>query len=387
MKVEITVPKMGESISEATVGVFLAKEGAQVKADDEVMELETDKVNQVLYAPQAGRVSWSVKEGDKVSVGQLLGHIDTEVKSAEPPPAPSPEPKPKEEKAVRTPPSPPQKEKAQKIEKQTTAPTPKGAVRYGVDDYLAEIQKIPEAATTPVSKPTSERESRRPLSRLRQVIAERLVAAQHESAMLTTFNEVDMSAVMSLRAQYQESFNKEHGVRLGFMSFFIKASVAALQAYPAVNSYLDGDDVVTRHYFDISVAVGTDRGLVVPVLRGCDHLTFAAIEKQLEEYAARARSGRLTLDELQGGSFTITNGGVYGSLFSTPILNPPQCAILGMHKIEKRAVVVADQVAIRPMMYLALSYDHRLIDGREAVLFLVHIKNHLEDPSRLLLGL
>jgi 2-oxoglutarate dehydrogenase E2 component (dihydrolipoamide succinyltransferase) len=223
------------------------------------------------------------------------------------------------------------------------------------------------------------------MSKIRRLIATRLVEVQQETAMLTTFNEVDMTAVMGLREKYKEAFTKEHGTKLGFMSFFIKASISALQAFPEVNAYIDGEDIVQREYFDIGIAVGTERGLIVPVLRNCDQLTFAGIEKQIENFAAQAKKGSLSVDDLQGGGFTITNGGVYGSLLSTPILNPPQCAILGMHKIMKRPVVVNDEIVIRQMMYLALSYDHRLIDGKEAVSFLVHIKNTLEDPARLLL--
>lgn len=239
----------------------------------------------------------------------------------------------------------------------------------------------------PKSNKLEKRETRRRMTSIRKVIAARMVQAQQTTAMLTTFNEIDMSQVISLRERYKESFNKEHGVKLGFMSFFVKACVAALEEIPDLNSYIDGDEIVHREYYDIGIAVGTDRGIVVPVVRDCDKLSFAGIEKAIEGFAAKARDGTISADDLTGGGFTITNGGVYGSLLSTPILNPPQSGILGMHKISKRAVVVDDQIVIRPMMYVALSYDHRIVDGKEAVSFLVNLKNNLEDPARLLLGL
>ena len=240
----------------------------------------------------------------------------------------------------------------------------------------------PKPAPPPKREAGEQRETRRKMSKVRRVIAERLVQVQQTTASLTTFNEVDMTQVLQLREKYRELFEKEHGVRLGFMSFFVKAAVSALQAFPEFNSYLDGDEIVQRDYFDLGVAVGTDKAVFVPVIRNCDRLTYAEIEATIASQAAKARDGTLTADDLQGGGFTITNGGVYGSLLSTPILNPPQCAILGMHKIEKRPIAIEDQVVIRPMMYLALTYDHRLVDGKEAVSFLVHIKNMLEDPMR-----
>lgn len=256
--------------------------------------------------------------------------------------------------------------------------------------FLSEVASAPAAEPLKEAKPQMAapkgRETRQKLSRLRKVIGERLMQAQKSTAMLTTFNEADMTQIISLREKCKESFTKQYGVRLGFMSFFVKAVVSALEAYPEFNSYLDGDDLVHREYYDIGIAVGTNKGLFVPVIRNCDQLTFAEIEKALEGFANRAREGALSIEDLQGGGFTITNGGVYGSLLSTPILNPPQVGILGMHKIEKRPVVVNDQIAIRSMMYLALSYDHRIVDGKEAVSFLVHIKEILEDPARLLLN-
>lgn len=253
----------------------------------------------------------------------------------------------------------------------------------------AKPKPAPAQDSAPSQQPQEEpaqkdgRETRKKLSKIRKVIAERLVQAQHDAAMLTTFNEADMSQIIELREKYKEPFFKEYGVKLGFMSFFAKAVVSALKAHPDFNSYLDGEDLVHREYYDIGIAVGTDRGLFVPIIRNCDHLTFAEIEKAIEAHAKKAREGTLAVNDLQGGGFTITNGGVYGSLLSTPILNAPQCGILGMHKIQKRPIVVDDEIVIRPMMYLALSYDHRVVDGKEAVTFLVHIKNALEDPARL----
>lgn len=388
MQVEIKVPMMGESITQATVGNIIKNTGSYVAADEELLELETDKVNQVLYAPQAGVVSWDVKADDVVIIGQVIGHVDTSKtappKGSEAKKETAPTPAPKESKKVEAPkPALPPMQRSE-------------GVRGTKEGFLASLssqsaQKPAKGERAVVSAPVAEskvlRETRKPLTKIRKVIATRLVEALQETAMLTTFNEVDMSKVMALRESYKEDFAKKYQSRLGYMSFFIKASVSALKAFPQVNSYIDGDDVVLRNYFDLSIAVGTDRGLVVPVIRNCDKLSFAELENALEGYAKKAREGGLTVDELQGGGFTITNGGVYGSLLSTPILNMPQSAILGMHKIEKRAVVVDDQIVIRPMMYLALSYDHRVIDGKEAVSFLVHIKNCLEDPARMLIEL
>ena len=262
------------------------------------------------------------------------------------------------------------------------------SLRYGKEAFLSELEGPAKAVqkNMPPSQPTSApKETRRPMSKIRKVIAQRLVEAQQSMAMLTTFNEVEMTQVILLREKYKESFAKKYGCKLGFMSFFVKAAVSALQTYPDFNSFIDGEDIVHRGTYDIGVAVGTDKGVIVPVIRNCDALSYAEIEQALEHFAKKAREGKIAANDLQGGGFTITNGGVYGSLLSTPILLPPQCGILGMHKIEKRPVVINDQISIRSMMYLALSYDHRLVDGKEAVSFLVHIKNMLEDPSRLLL--
>jgi 2-oxoglutarate dehydrogenase E2 component (dihydrolipoamide succinyltransferase) len=395
MKIEIKVPAMGESITEATIGNILKPSGSKVNADDEILELETDKVNQVIYAPQSGIVTFTVNPGQTVKVGEVIGALEavqgqggeasqtkeTAIKEAKPsvssreasvPPPLLQPPLVKEEKA--------------------------GGARLTKESFLKEFSReisepppfIP-VKTPEVSKENEPQEqgrtTRKKMSRIRRVIAERLVEAQHTTAMLTTFNEVDMSAIMSLREKYKEPFAKQYNVRLGLMSFFVKDSVSALQAFPEFNSYIEGEDLVHREYYDIGIAVGTDKGLFVPVIRDCDKKSYAEIEAQLETFAAKAKEGTISVDDLQGGGFTITNGGVYGSLLSTPILNPSQCAILGMHKISKRAVVVEDQIVIKPMMYLALSYDHRIVDGKQAVLFLVHIKNLLEDPSRLLLNI
>lgn len=407
MKIEIKVPAMGESISEATIGTFIKATGSKVASDDEMIELETDKVNQVLYAPEAGVVTWNVKQGDVVKIGQVIGSVDTEGKqSAKAVVSPKPKEKAKNKEAVT---------KSEEVSAATTAselfqhpalPTlskstsssPTGT-RVTKEDFISEVSTselssevphitIPAPSIVEEKMPTSDRsETRQKMSRIRKVIANRLVDVMQQTAMLTTFNEVDMTNIMNLRETHKEAFAKQHQTRLGLMSFFVKASVSAMKLFPEVNAYIDGDDIVYRHYFDIGIAIGTERGLIVPVVRGCDNLSFAEIERSIENYAKKAREGGLSPNDLQGGGFTITNGGTYGSLLSTPIINPPQCAILGMHKIMKRPVVVNDAIVIRQMMYLALSYDHRIIDGKGAVSFLVHIKNCLEDPSRILIGL
>lgn len=392
MKVDVVVPAMGESITEATVGALLKPSGSQVKIDDEILELSTDKVNQVLYAQQAGVITWNVAVDDDVKIGQVLGVIDTQgVSKAEAAPAAVPEKKE----------APPKQEAAQP-QKAPAAPKPaaQAGARLAKEEFVAGLQSKKEEQPQPQPQPSrsvqgaapgpapkqDKPETRRKMPKVRQIIARRLVEVQQNTAMLTTFNEVDMSHIMFLREKYKETFVKEHGVRLGFMSFFVKATVAALMELPDLNSYIDGDEIVHREYYDIGIAVGTEkRGLVVPVVRNCDQLSFAGIESAIEIYAKKAREGGLSVDDLQGGGFTITNGGVYGSLLSTPILNAPQPGILGMHKIIKRPVVVNDQIVIRPMMYVALSYDHRIVDGKEAVTFLVAIKNYLEDTDRLLL--
>lgn len=368
MKKEIKIPAMGESISEATIGTILKPSGTVVKIDEEILELETDKVNQVLYAPCAGKLSLNVKTGDTVKIGQVIGDIDEASAAKESKPA------------VEEPKAPPRPKKA----------PPKVEVGEGIrlgKEQFVESLAAPIATKEVSQAPMKERETRRKMTKIRKVIASRLVEAQRTTAMLTTFNEIDLTQVVALREKYKESFAKKYQAKLGFMSFFVKAAVSALEIYQDMNSYIDGDDIVHREYYDIGIAVGTERGLIVPVVRDCNELTFADIELEIERFAKRAKEGTLTVDELTGGGFTITNGGTYGSLLSTPILNPPQSGILGMHKIEKRPVVVNDEVVIRPMMYVALSYDHRIVDGKEAVSFLVHMKNVLEDPARLLLDI
>lgn len=367
MKAEIKVPVMGESVSEATISVFLAPQGSYVTSGQEILELETDKVNQVLYAPAAGSLSLAVEVGKVVKVGDVIGFVDTDAKVVEP--------APKKEKPVSPPPPP-------------SPSTGKGA-RKTADDFIQNMEKKEPVSPEPPHKVIQDgpQMSRKKMTGLRKTIAARLVEVKNKTAMLTTFNEIDMTSVMGIRAKEQDGFVKRYGVKLGFMSFFVKAAVAALKAYPIINSFIEGEDVVTFDTYDIGVAVSTEKGLFVPVIRASDIKSYAEIEQDIGAFAKKAREGGISIDDLKGGSFTITNGGVFGSLLSTPILNPPQSAILGMHAIVKRPIAVDDQPAVRPMMYVALSYDHRIIDGREAVLFLAHIKANLEDPTRLLLDL
>lgn len=381
MAVEIKVPSMGESITEATVGAILKESGAVVEVDEEIIELETDKVNQVLYAPASGKVTLNVGVDDVVKIGDVIGNVDGAA-------APVPTPK----AAGEAPPEPVKAEEPVKAPEPepAKAPTPAPSshnARVMEAQFLQGIGSKQEEAPTRVQKPGGPRETKHRMSKIRRVIAQRLLEAQATTAMLTTFNEVDLTEVMALRGKYKDGFLKKYDVKLGFMSFFVKAAVSALKAFPLVNSYIDGDHIMERNYYDIGIAVGTDRGLFVPVVRDCDKLSFADIEGSIIDYAMKARDGKIGADDLRGGGFTITNGGVYGSLLSTPILNPPQSAILGMHTIQKRPMAIGDNVVVRPMMYLALSYDHRIIDGKEAVSFLVHIKDALEDPSRLLIGI
>ncbi len=389
MKAEIKVPAMGESVTEATVSVILKANGSIVSMDEEIVELETDKVNQVLYAPQAGVLQLNISEEDTVAIGQCIGTVDNDIPANQGKILPDAQTEPVQNELKAPPPA--------KLEKALVPPEANAQVRVKTDAFINEVLAGPKTETPQDNAPvltkapapvvSGERESRKKMSKIRSIIATRLVEAQHNAAMLTTFNEVDMSAVMSLRTKYKDLFAKQHDTKLGFMSFFVAATVAALKATPNLNAYIDGTDLIQRHYYDIGIAVGTDRGLMVPVVRDCDQLSFAGIEQSIVDYATKARKGGLNIDDLQGGSFTITNGGIYGSLLSTPILNAPQSGILGMHSIQKRPCVVNDEIVIRPMMYLALSYDHRVVDGKEAVTFLVHIKNSLEEPSRLLLNI
>ncbi|GAB4194031.1 MAG: 2-oxoglutarate dehydrogenase complex dihydrolipoyllysine-residue succinyltransferase [Simkaniaceae bacterium] len=389
MSVEIKVPAFGESVTEAIVAQILKPGGSIVHKDEEIVELETDKVNQVVYAPQSGKLSLQVQVDDTVRIGQVIGTIDTSAKPEE-----------KEKPAKKAEPTALEPEKVSQEEKKAEVPTearpaakePKEAPGKGArkekEEFLTSLEGPAEAAraqeTAPLGAPKAG-ETRKRMSGLRRTIAKKLVEVKNQTAMLTTFNEVDMSEVMAVRSKEKEAFEKKHGVRLGFMSFFVKACVQALKAFPDIKARIEGDEVVYPESFDIGVAVSTEKGLMVPVIRNCDRLAFAGIEKALTDFAKKAREGKLSIDDLQGGCFTITNGGVFGSLLSTPILNPPQSGILGMHSIQKRPVVKDDAIVIRPMMYLALSYDHRIVDGKEAVTFLVHIKENLEDPARLLL--
>lgn len=374
MKIEIKIPTMGESISEAVVSNILKPSGSFVKLDEEILELETDKVNQPLYAPQNGQLTLTVSKEETVKIGQVIGFVETDAKAPSAPIEPPP----------------PKKETTQPVQTPLPPSSEEGA-RVMMPEFVSSLKEGPKPpppkAQAIAAKPPAEGETRKKMSSLRKVIATRLVEAKNTTAMLTTFNEADMSAVMEIRAREKDNFLKKHGVKLGFMSFFVKSVVAALKAIPEVNASIDGDEIVTYNTYDIGIAVSTERGLMVPVVKGCDQLNFGGIERALEGYAKKAKEGSISIDDLRGGSFTITNGGVFGSLLSTPILNPPQSAILGMHAIVKRPIALGDQVVIRPMMYLALSYDHRIVDGKEAVLFLVHLKQSLEDPSRILLDL
>jgi 2-oxoglutarate dehydrogenase E2 component (dihydrolipoamide succinyltransferase) len=370
MSVEITVPAVGESINSGILSVWHKKDGETVSAGEVLFTLETDKVSTEVNAPESGVLKTQAAEGDEVKVGQVVATLEPAGS------APAPAEKPAE-------PAPKKAAKAAAPEPKAEAPAPAPA-------EAPAPQPAPKAeAPAPKPKitgPDDPRTTRKKLSPLRRKIASQLVMAQHTAAILTTFNEADMSGVMALRKEMQEEFSKRHGVKLGFMSFFIKAVVDALKATPAINSRMDGDELIQNNYYDIGVAVGTERGLIVPVLRDCDEKNFADIEKDLAGFAVKAREGKISMDDLQGGVFTISNGGVYGSLLSTPILNPPQSGILGMHKIQDRPIAVKGQVVIRPMMYLALSYDHRVVDGKEAVTFLVRVKDCIENPARLLLG-
>jgi len=407
MATEIRVPALGESVTEATVAKWLKKIGDRVAVDDPLVELETDKVTLEVNATAPGTLAEiAVPEGGNVGVGGVLGLIgDAGAKAAAPaakPAKPAAAEKPAVTTAGRGAPTADVLERSGPAVRRLIEENKLDAgaiVASGKDGRLTKgdvLARIEGSATPTVTapqptpktaRPPDQREQRVRMTRLRKRIAERLKQAQNTAAMLTTFNEVDMSAVLAARERYRDSFEKKHGVRLGFMSFFVKACIVALKELPAANGEIDGDDLVYKNYYDIGVAVGTAQGLVVPVLRDADAKSFAEIEKTIADLGKRARDGKLSLDELSGGTFTITNGGVYGSLMSTPILNPPQSAILGMHKIDKRAVVIGDKIEIRPMMYLALSYDHRIVDGREAVTFLVRVKECIEDPQRILLDM
>ena len=415
MAVDIKVPSVGESVSEGTISRWLKPDGAAVNANEPVVEIETDKAASEVMAPAAGKLVIAVKEGERVAVGAVVGKIDTEAAPAETKREPKPEPTAAAKRAEPKPsanstpaPPKPQPEPALSpaarqaaadagVEPSELTGTGRGGRVIKEDVFTFLEAHKPQAETAPpkteprVTEPpppppqADGRETRVRMSPIRQRIAERLIQAQQNAAILTTFNEADLSAVMALRAKYKEPFQKKHGVGLGFIGFFVKAVVEALRAFPAVNARIDGPDIVFQHFYDIGVAVSTERGLMVPVLRDADALSFADIEKGIAALAQKARDGKIGVSDLQGGTFTITNGGIFGSLLSTPILNPPQSGILGMHAIQKRPVALNDEVVIRPMMYLALSYDHRIVDGREAVSFLVRVKECIENPERLFL--
>ena len=430
MATPVIIPALGESISSGILSSWKVEEGSYVEIDQPIYDLETDKITQEGLAEAAGIISFHAQEGDEVEIGASVAQIDESADKPEasasleaevaidPPQAEDPTPAPPSVPATPVaPPSPvPESAEPTAVAKTETRHSP--AVRKlleetGLDpaaitgtgkdgritkaDVMAASKPpAPPASSTPSPLPSpvpatpvkeQGRSTRRPMSPIRRRIAARLVEAQQTAAILSTFNEVDLSAVMALRKTHQDAFVKANGVKLGFMSFFVKAVVHALQSVPALNVRIEGDELVENHYYDVSVAVGTEKGLVVPVLRDCDRSSFAKIEKEIVGYAEKARSGTITLEDMQGGCFTITNGGIYGSMLSTPIINPPQSAILGMHSIQERAVVRDGEIVIRPMMYLALSYDHRVVDGKEAVTFLVKVKEAIEEPARLALGI
>lgn len=394
---EIKVPEMGESVTEATLARWLKQEGEAVKLDEPLAELETDKVTLEVSAPAAGVLGKIVKpQGETVAVGDVIALLNAgegaataaaAPKAEKAPEAPAPE-APKPQASAAAPQSEPAAFPAAKkmMEEKQVSPADITGTGKGGRITKGDVMQAASQGSAPKGAQGVDRlEERIPMTRLRQKIAERLKAAQDTAAILTTFNEIDMGRVMELRNRLKEPFEKKHGVKLGFMSFFVRACLTALREIPAVNAEIQGNEIVYKNYYDIGVAVGTPQGLVVPILRNAHLLGFADIEKEIGALGLKARDGKLTMEDLTGGTFTISNGGVYGSLMSTPILNPPQSGILGMHKIQKRPMAVGDKIEIRPMMYVALSYDHRIIDGREAVTFLVRVKECLEDPERLML--
>lgn len=386
MSLEVKIPSVGESITSGLLSVWHKQDGDSVTSGDLLLTLETDKVSSEITAEDSGTLRIKVAAGTEVKIGEVVGVIEEgAVGGSAPKPA---KPALPASTPASEPPPPTPAPAATVAPAPAPEPTPAPSKPLSLSEAVASANLSLSVTSENVPAVVQEgRSTRKRLSPLRKKIAQQLVMAQHTAAILTTFNEVDMSAVMRLRSDLQDAFTKEHGIKLGFMSFFIKAAVSALQAVPAINSRMDGDDLVQNHFYDIGVAVGTDRGLMVPVVRDADKLSFADIERALAAYAVKAREGKIKIDDLQGGVFTVSNGGIYGSLMSTPILNPPQSGILGMHKIQERPVAEKGQVVIRPMMYLALSYDHRVVDGKEAVTFLVRIKDCIENPARLLLGL
>lgn len=415
MKVEIKVPQAGESVTEAMISEWFVENGDQVEKDQAILELETDKANMELNAEEAGAIEISVEAGEVVKVGQVIGYIDTDAAGESASSGSDTKADEAEEETEEAPQADADKEEAsapkgdaptspavRRIaeEKNLDLKDVKGSGKGGrvlkEDVQKAESKKkeepkkeAPKQASKSAPAPAASSEGRVervvPMSMMRRSIARRLVEAQHTAAILTTFNEIDMSAMMAMRNKYKDVFEKKHGVKLGFMSFFVKACIEALKHVPEINARIEDNNIVYSEFYDIGVAVGTPKGLVVPIVRDAETMTFAEIEQKIGDYALQARDGKIALDDLNGGTFTISNGGIYGSLMSTPIINPPQSGILGMHKIEKRAVVIDDQVVIRPMMYVALSYDHRIVDGKGAVTFLVKVKECIEDPSRIML--
>jgi 2-oxoglutarate dehydrogenase E2 component (dihydrolipoamide succinyltransferase) len=412
MKVDIKVPAVGESITEATIGQWLKKDGDQVRKNDVLLSLETDKATVEVVAENDGKLSTTAKAGATVKIGAVEGSIDTEAKgavasapaaassaSAPTPPPISASPKtgindvlsPAVRRVVDERGLDPSKiagsGKDGRITKYDaeSAMSTGGAIHPSINVGTGTSVTVPAAKAPAVSPGTMGGTRRVPMTTIRKRIAQRLVEAQHNAAILTTFNEADMSAVMALRAKYKEEFQKKHGVGLGFMGFFVKACIHALREVPEVNAYVDGEEMVYHDYFHVGVAVGTEKGLIVPVIKNAEDLSLAGIELAIKGFALKAKEGKISPNDLSGGTFTISNGGTYGSLMSTPILNPPQSGILGMHKIEERPVVVNKEIVVRPMMYLALSYDHRIVDGKGAVTFLVKVKEAIEDPSRLLM--
>lgn len=412
--IAVKVPQFGESLSEGRISRWLKADGDIVKEDEPLFELETDKATPEIPAPASGKLRILIAEGTTVAVDSIVAEIDTSVTAGAVSP-PSKEPEHPTASKVALPASGAMSAEvstsprsspaaARLMAEHTLQPHqirgtgPAGLITKGDVQAVIDAQAAPsrpangspiETNVFPVAseRPSATRLERKPMTMIRKRIAERLLESQNTTATLTTFNEADLSAVMAWRTKHNERFEKKHGVKLGFMSFFVKAAIASLKAFPVMNARIDGSDIVYQHFYDIGVAVSTDRGLVVPVLRDADQMSIGDIEKAIADVARRAREGKISVNEMEGGTFTITNGGIFGSLLSTPILNPPQSAILGMHAIQKRPVVLDDQIVIRPMMYLALSYDHRLIDGREAVQFLVHIKECVENPERMLLDI
>ena len=374
MSLEVKIPAVGESITSGLLSTWHKNDGDTVAVGDVLLTLETDKVSTEIQADKAGTLRIKAAAGSEVKIGEVVATIEDAGAAAPAPAAEKPKPAEKEKSAPKAEVKAPEPTAAPE-----TAPSISAAVAVANESLAVVSENTPAVSEG--------RTTRKKLSPLRRKIAAQLVMAQQTAAILTTFNEADMSAVMKLRSAMQDAFTKEHGVKLGFMSFFIKATVSALKSVPAVNGRMEGDDFIQNHYFDIGVAVGTERGLIVPVIRDADKKSFAEIERDLVEYAVKAREGKIKIEDLSGGVFTISNGGIYGSLLSTPILNPPQSGILGMHKIQERPIAEKGQVVVRPMMYLALSYDHRVVDGKEAVTFLVRIKDCLENPARLLLDL